>query len=158
VSGPPTLRNALQLGLFENPRAMAQIQVLGLATDVACRSRSKPVQRDPMLAFEDAPRAHIAHNLADVVTGRVAGEKVSGTIRKAKAESTRPPISSIKVGTRRSRPPRLAQSLTAQRVERRRRPFDLLSCAPICQGLTLYQRKKVIYREECVTALWLSPA
>jgi hypothetical protein len=84
-----TMRNALQLGLFENPRTKAQVshnlQVLAVSTDLLRRHAPRPVQRDPTFAAEDALRWQAEQALVAITTGRLAGDKAVATAEQGKA-------------------------------------------------------------------------
>src|SRR5262249_8665838 len=82
-----TMRNALQLGLFENPRTRAQVshnlQVLAVSTDLVRRHAPKPVYRDPTIAAEDTLRMQAEQAL-------VAITRDLGGPTDAKTNSNRP--------------------------------------------------------------------
>jgi hypothetical protein len=82
-----TIRNALQLGLFESPQTRGEInhnrQLLGLAANVAGRHAVKPIQRDPSIAAEDALRLQAARGLVSLAAGRVTAGEVSDLIDQA---------------------------------------------------------------------------
>jgi hypothetical protein len=84
-----TMRNALQLGLFETARTKAQVshnlQVLAVSTDLLRRHAPRPVQRDPTIAAEDALRWQAEQALVAITTGRLPGDKAVATAEQGKA-------------------------------------------------------------------------
>src|SRR5262249_28681872 len=74
-----TFRNALQLGLFENPRTRAQVshnlQVLAVSTDLVRRHAPEPVYRDPTIAAEATLRMKASQALLAITAGRLPREK-----------------------------------------------------------------------------------
>jgi hypothetical protein len=88
-----TLHNALQLGLFENPRTKAQVshnlQVLALSTALVRRHAPEPVYRDPTIAAEDALRTQAEQALAAITTGRLPGNKAVAAAEHGKASHLR---------------------------------------------------------------------
>jgi hypothetical protein len=88
-----TMRNALQLGLFENPRTKAQVnhnlQVLTVSTGLLRRHAPRPVQRDPTFAAEDALRGQAEQALAAIVTGRLSGDKAVAAAEQGEASDLR---------------------------------------------------------------------
>jgi hypothetical protein len=88
-----TMRNALQLGLFENPRTRAQVshnlQVLAVSTDLVRRHAPKPVYRDPTIAAEDALRMQAEQALVAITAGRLPSEKATAAAERGEASDLR---------------------------------------------------------------------
>jgi hypothetical protein len=88
-----TMRNALQLGLFENPRTRAQVshnlQVLAVSTDLVRRHAPKPVYRDPTIAAEDTLRMQAEQALVAITAGRLASEKATAAAERGEASDLR---------------------------------------------------------------------
>jgi len=88
-----TIRNALQLGLFENPRTRAQVshnlQVLAVSTDLVRRHAPKPVYRDPTIAAEDTLRVQAEQALVAITAGRLPSEKAAAAAERGEASDLR---------------------------------------------------------------------
>jgi hypothetical protein len=102
-----TMRNALQLGLFENPLTKAQIahnaQVLALSTGLLRRHAPRPQQRDPTFAAEDALRGQAEQVLVAIRQGALRATKLLPPLSRVKPAIFRP-ISSSKAAWPRSTP------------------------------------------------------